>query len=173
MLNPINHVEIAWMAAIFEGEGYVQKPKPRSGGLNNNSGLKIKIKMCDRDVLERFQRYAGCGCVSGPFSAMREGWKQTHEYTVQGPLAYALLVSFWGWLGVRRRDQIADAIRAWASMKPTKLGRSLTLEQAREIKEKLANGKRGIGKQLAAEYGVTGGMIHHIKHGRSWSKQFI
>lgn len=44
----------------------------------------------------------------------------------------------------------------------------LTCQQVHEIKDKLAQGPRGIGRKLAVEYGVTESAISDIKHGRSW-----
>jgi len=53
-------------------------------------------------------------------------------------------------------------------MKQTKFGRSITPKQASEIKQRLATGKHGIGRDLAREYGVSAGMISHIKRGAAW-----
>lgn len=43
----------------------------------------------------------------------------------------------------------------------------LTAVQVARIRERIAEGERPI--DLAREYGVTPGMIGHIKHGRSWT----
>jgi hypothetical protein len=44
----------------------------------------------------------------------------------------------------------------------------LTQEQATEIRQRLADGKRGIGAALAKEYGVSQATISLIKHGKVW-----
>jgi hypothetical protein len=46
----------------------------------------------------------------------------------------------------------------------------LTNTQVREIKRRLIEGDRGIGIQLAREYGVSKATISCIKSGRAWSK---
>jgi|SRR5690554_3550495 len=45
--------------------------------------------------------------------------------------------------------------------------RKLTIEQAREIKRRLAAG--AVAARLAEEFGVSNQMVSHIKHGRQWS----
>lgn len=44
----------------------------------------------------------------------------------------------------------------------------LTSEQVEEIKRRLEDGKHGIGRQLAKEYGVRDGVISAIKNGKTW-----
>lgn len=153
--------QIAWMAALFEGEGHAAPPKSRErrNGKKGTS-LRVRFKMCDRDVLERFQRYAGFGSLHGPFEPTGLGRKVTYEYVAQGAKAYALLVAFWPWLGARRQGQVAAAVKTWGEMKQ---------EQAVQIKERLATGVHGIGRLLAREYGITPGMISHIKRGTAWT----
>jgi hypothetical protein len=161
--------QIAWMAALYEGEGYVAVPKPKNAETRcKGSPLRLRFKMCDRDVLERFQRYAGFGSLHGPFKPSGLGKKVTYEYIAQGAQAYALIVAFWPWLGVRRQGQVTTAILAWAGMKQTKDGRVITPNQAIEIKRRLVGGSHGIGRQLAREFGITPGMISHIKLGDAW-----
>lgn len=44
----------------------------------------------------------------------------------------------------------------------------LTFGQVEEIKRRLEDGKHGIGRQLACEYGVRDGVISAIKSGKTW-----
>jgi hypothetical protein len=161
--------QIAWMAALFEGEGWVSTPKSRKDtGKPYSSPLRIAIKMCDRDVLERFRDYAGGGNLTGPYRPRGLGKKDTHELTVQGSRAHSLLVAFHPWLGARRLAQVQAAIEKWKSLRPTTDGVILNQSDVAEIKRRLAIGRHGIGKELAQEYGVSDGMICSIKKGRSW-----
>lgn len=162
-------IEIAWMAALFEGEGCVDMPRSRTDrGGRHSSPFRIKFKMCDRDVLERFHRYAGGGILIGPHKPSGLGKKMTYSFSVQGPRAYALLVAFWPWLGERRREQVSKAMIKWGTMKPKLAGVVLSRDDATAIRAALASGKHGIGKQLASQYGVSNGMISAIKYGRVW-----
>ena len=47
-------IETAWMAGLFEGEGNIQIETWRT---------KLRLKMTDKDVVERFAKYANCGTV--------------------------------------------------------------------------------------------------------------
>ena len=47
-------INLAWMAGLFEGEGNIQTESWRT---------KLRIKMTDKDVIDRFAEYAGCGTV--------------------------------------------------------------------------------------------------------------
>lgn len=158
------------MAALFEGEGYVAKPQSRQDRQGRHSSpLRIRFTMCDRDVLERFQSYSNGGNLSGPHKPTGLGKKDTYKLTIQGYRAYELLSKFWAWLGTRRRSQITTAITKWGSMKPTCEGRSITRDDVTKIKEQLINGKHGINRLLARQYGISEQMISRIKTGRAWT----
>ena len=159
--------QLAWMAALYEGEGYVAPPRSRSEG--GSSPLRLRVKMCDKDVLERFQRYAGGGTLLGPHKPSGFGKKHTFELSVHGARAHALLSAFIPWLGSRRRSQVSVALAKWAALRPTTDGRVLNQSDATEIKSRLALGRHGIGRQLAKEYGVSDAMISAIKKGRVWT----
>jgi hypothetical protein len=47
-------INLAWMAGLFEGEGNIQTESWRT---------KLRLKMTDKDVVDRFAEYAGCGSV--------------------------------------------------------------------------------------------------------------
>lgn len=161
--------QIAWMAALYEGEGYVCMPRSRSErGGRHSSALRLRFKMCDRDVLEQFKRFAGGGNLSGPQKPSGLGKKVTYTLAIQGPRAYALLVAFWPWLGERRRGQVKAALMKWATMVPTHVGRIITRDEAEQIKRRLEIGGHGIGRQLAREYGVSDVLISRIKMGKAW-----
>jgi hypothetical protein len=87
---------------------------------------------------------------------------------IQGVRAYALLVAFWPWLGVRRQDQVKTALIKFGTMIPTRMGRIITRTEAEHIKEKLREGSHGIGRELARQYSISDGMVSRIKCGRAW-----
>lgn len=169
--NPIlaTEAQIAWMAALYEGEGCVVPPVSKLSGRGYGSPLRLKFKMCDRDVLQRFQQYAGGGNLSGPHKPSGLGKKETFTLVVQGSRAHALLVSFVPWLGARRCEQVRAALAKWESLRPTTDGRVINRSDAAEIKRRLATGRHGIGRQLAREYGISNGMISAIKRGKAWA----
>lgn len=159
--------QTAWMAALYEGEGYVSPPRSRAEGAS--SPLRLRFKMCDRDVLVRFQQYAGGGNLSGPHKPSGLGKKDTFTLSIQGARAYALLVAFVPWLGLRRREQVCAALTKWESLRPTTDGRLINKSDASEIKRRLAIGGHGIGRVLAREYGISDAMVSRIKKGRAWT----
>jgi hypothetical protein len=159
--------QIAWMAALYEGEGYVAAPRRRSEGAS--SPLRLRFKMCDRDVLVRFQQFAGGGNLSGPHKPSGLGKKDTFTLSIQGARAYALLAAFGPWLGMRRGEQVRVAIEKWEFLRPTTDGTFINKSDAVEIKRRLATGGHGIGRVLAREYGISDAMISRIKKGRAWT----
>jgi hypothetical protein len=46
--------ELAWMAGIYEGEGSVFLPRSKIESGKFSSALRIRISMCDKDVLEQY-----------------------------------------------------------------------------------------------------------------------
>lgn len=147
---------LAWMAALLEGEGCV-----------GDDPLRVTLKMCDRDVLERFQEYSGFHtAVGGPYPPSGLGKKDTYSWQVSGRKAYALLVALWPWLGVRRQTRIVHATQKHCE--GGKQYRCLTPMQVRDIKQRMLSPRWGLMRELAKEYNVTDGMIGHIRSGRAW-----
>ena len=48
----------------------------------------------------------------------------------------------------------------------------LTIEQAREIRERALSGPRGIGQELAAEFGCSVHTVSNIKLGKQWLEEY-
>ena len=66
-------------------------------------------------------------------------------------------------------DNIRDAkAKGRLSPPPRSRPRKLTTEDVCNIRSELVTGGRGIGRALAKRYGVSTGMIGHIKKGRKW-----
>lgn len=125
--------------------------------------------MCDLDVLERFKSFARGGIISGPYAPRGIGKKEFFSYAIRGKAAYALLVAFWPWLGVRRKQQVYGAVLKWGTMKETRHGVKLTSDQVKDIRLRIERGKHGISKKLAKEYNVSIQTISHIKTGETWA----
>jgi hypothetical protein len=155
---------LAWLAGLFEGEGCIAAPYRRADN-RKSSPLRIRIKMCDKDVLQKFKTLAGMGGVSGPYKPSGWGVKPTFDYVISGRKAYALAAMLWTYLGQRRKSQVRRAFRAYAKISSV---RKLTYAQVEDIKRALHAGQHGINRQLAKKYGVTDGMISALKHNRLW-----
>jgi hypothetical protein len=108
---------LAWMAGVFEGEGYVQG-RPRSyvradGRPFTTVGFRCAISMIDEDVIRTFHELAGVGTCNGPRQSPSMKHRPLWDYRAHGADAYALAVAMWPWLKQRRRDQLQTAILAW------------------------------------------------------------
>jgi len=102
---------IAWCAALFEGEGCIfLHPKRRSG-------IFLKLGMTDEDVLRRFHDIIGIGTICGPY---RRGsykphwiWCGAGSENVQ-----AILAAFWPFLGERRKARAVETMKRIATLQP-------------------------------------------------------
>lgn len=151
-----NREDIAYMAALFEGEGCVQ-----------GNPLRAKIGMTDEDVLLGFAERAGVGAVSGPTAPSGLGRKPVYHYTVTGRKAYALLVAMYPLLCARRRGQVEKHVAPWLQKVR---GRKIAAADAAAIKTQLASGGHGTARRLARHYGVSDGLICAIRQGRAWKE---
>lgn len=111
---------LAWMAGLFEGEGYVQgRPKTytrKDGRAFTSVGFRLAISMTDEDIMRRFHSLAGVGRLNGPRlspSMARKNMKPLWDFCANGAEGYALMIALLPWLGGRRREQVAQAIQAW------------------------------------------------------------
>jgi hypothetical protein len=157
------------MAGLYEGEGCVVYPKtfdkPQRGRM-----LRVKLKMTDRDVLQKFKDKARAGCMSGPYAPSGLGKKETWDLTINGRAAYALLIAMFFFLCSRRRRQITEALTCWRSVK---LPRKLDGFQVREIRARYGEpGKHKHGRvsatKLAEEYNVSRSLIYAVLNRRMW-----
>lgn len=108
---------LAWMAGLFEGEGYVQG-RPRSytrkdGREFTTVGFRLAISMVDEDIIKRFHDLAGVGTCNGPRMSPSMKNQPLWDYRAHGADAYALAIAILPWLGSRRREQLQKAINAW------------------------------------------------------------
>lgn len=133
---------------------------------DRNGRPSVRFQICDRDPLDRIAGLFG-NRVIGPIPQHKGalGKRPVFEWKISGQKAVALLTRCMPWLSARYADR-ARTVMLYTTREHS--GRKLTPQQAADIKAALAFGRHGIGRQLAAKYGVTDGMISAIKRGRSW-----
>lgn len=156
-LNKIDDATFAWFAGWLSADGSI---------LNAQDGRpRLRFGITDRDPLEKFSDLFG-NAVSGPHPSRGIGVKDIYLWQISGWRAAMLLERVRPWLSDRYKSRM-DALSGWEPRGHA--GRKLTPENIHDIKHRLATGAHGIGRKLAAEYGVTDGMISSIKKGRSWN----
>ena len=103
--------EIAWSAAMFEGEGCVGPSLLRRPGDKDYWYVKVRVISTDRDVLERLHEMTGVGGIYTRKNYHKAQHKQAYEWGTSGVTALELLGLWWPWLGARRRaraQEVAD-----------------------------------------------------------------
>lgn len=99
--------EIAWIAAIFEGEG--------SFGLTNSGKTPaIWLSMTDKDIVERVRD------IIDPFATVRISsderkptYKDSYRFYVSGKLAASWMMIIYSLMGTRRKAKITECLIAW------------------------------------------------------------
>jgi len=87
-------VETAWLAGLFEGEGSLTMKPHR--------GCELRIKMTDKDVIDRVLATVGVGKVV-PIKKERDHHKQAWEWRLSKRIhTYPLLVKLLPFMGERR-----------------------------------------------------------------------
>lgn len=97
----MSEAEIAWAAGLFEGEGNVALTQ---------SGIQIRLSMCDEDVVRRWGAVVGVGKCYGPYTrkvSPKPHWLWRISSTEE---IIALFEAFRPWLGQRRIEQFERTI---------------------------------------------------------------
>ncbi len=95
-----NH--IAWAAGLFEGEGCITHTDKRY--------TRLKLKMTDRDVVERFCKIVGVGKVL-PAKPSKAHYKPLFEWTCQRREdVHNILDTFLPYFGDRRAHKALDIL---------------------------------------------------------------
>ncbi len=106
----LNREDIIWAAGLFEGEGCIDQHKLPSG----RTYPRIKLKMTDQDVVERFASIFGMKIYSYPKD---KSWKDHYKdawYTmVTGTKAVAILYMLFPFLGERRKTKAEEVLASW------------------------------------------------------------
>jgi hypothetical protein len=96
-----------WAVGIFEGEGTFATRGLRAGGA-------MRLRMTDRDVVERFAQIVGCGTVYGPYA--QQGRKPIWMWACQRKDELEpLVVRMLPWLGIRRQEAATHLLVSLAS----------------------------------------------------------
>ncbi len=161
--------EIAWLIAIIEGEGYFSEPKAsHANGSKYYNPFRVRVVMCDLDVVTMVQKYSGASYILGPVEPHKNslGKKPYYIVNIENARAYFLLKAGWKWLGERRRKRAVDCIVKWSTIVSQNEGTVLNATKAAEIRRRLVGGATS--RSLAIEYGVTDAMISRIKLNQAW-----
>ena len=98
----MNPIEIAWLAGLFEGEGY----------FGFQSSLRAQILMTDLDVIEKVKLITMCrGAIYNKKPS--PGRKQAYALQLSGQQAAELMVAIYPHMGERRRERILAGLRKW------------------------------------------------------------
>ena len=97
---------IAWAAGLFEGEGCI------TGNKNVPNLREIKIKMTDKDVMQRFVDIVGYGNLRGPYTQRnRPSTKPFWVWAIGKRLEVVrILTMFLPYFGERRSEKAIEAI---------------------------------------------------------------
>lgn len=94
--------EAAWVAGLFEGEGWV--------GISKGKYPYMMVRMTDLDVIERLQRTVGCGNVR-TLAKTPDGNKPVHVWDKMGDEAVSSIFrQIEPWLGTRRINRFTDVL---------------------------------------------------------------
>lgn len=108
----IDPFKIAWCAGLFEGEGSIFLAKQKRRG-EIYIYERASLKMTDLDIIERFHLFVECGTVTHQTDKCRESQPshyKKHYYwqlSKRDDLVYLMMI-FWPWLGLRRRNKVLE-----------------------------------------------------------------
>ncbi len=102
--------DIAWGAGLFEGEGYLS--------LNGSSSITprtplLGIGMTDEDVIRKFRDLFVPGVHIYEYQPKNAAYKRSYQIKVVGKRAVGLMLTFFSFLGSRRRERIKELLNAW------------------------------------------------------------
>lgn len=102
-----NHIDLAWAAGLFEGEGSI--------AAHQKNAISLAVAMTDKDVLDKFAKIINYGRVYGPYKYNQKAKKNNKAYyrwmiaDKVGVLAVWKLLE--PMLGLRRHEQ-------WLALEP-------------------------------------------------------
>jgi len=100
----IRSIDLAWLAGLFEGEGYIGIKRGR---------LVLVLSMTDKDVVQRAHTIAHVGVMYERKQRTKTG-KQVWMWTVTRiEHAAGLAMTLYPLLGERRRQRIKEALASW------------------------------------------------------------
>ena len=97
----------AWLAGIFEGEGSLTQCGAGS------KTFQLRIKMTDKDVLERVLSIAGCGTLL-PVKVYKEHHKPTWQWSISARKDVTnVLLRLLPFLGLRRTYKVLNTLDSY------------------------------------------------------------
>lgn len=107
IVNPIDtslwtRENLAWVAGIFEGEGFCS--------LKANRSVVLGVHMCDEDVVRRFHSVVGVGQVSVRDRNDGIRKRQWCWEVTRAREAYALGAALFSFMGVRRQARLFELL---------------------------------------------------------------
>lgn len=164
-LSHLTEAESAFIGAWLSSDGTIVQHTGAKRGITTYS---IRVKWCitDLDPLIKIRSIIGVNRNINTVPPSGFGKKDRHYLVYTGDLAMAIVWECWPWLSDRYKSRYTKFI---SNCTGRLAGKSLHINDVRDIKSRLKKGVRGVGRELALEYNVTDGMISAIKHGRSWS----
>jgi hypothetical protein len=112
--NPVNGIFSNWsreqqlifLAGVFEGEGTITMIPQKN---TNKSSLSCRVKMTDRDIIQRFVDFVGHGNIYSEKKRESEN-KLSFCWKVSGPRAINFLHEIAPYLGVRRYNRVIQCL---------------------------------------------------------------
>lgn len=103
-------LEVKWLAGLLEGEGYF--------GISHN-GLSpvIKVKMADKDIIERAAELWGSVVRDAIDSSRKLHWKPQYYTEIGSSNAVGWMFMLYPFLGERRKAKIREVIVEWKKHK--------------------------------------------------------
>jgi hypothetical protein len=126
---PLDHMELAWAAGFFDGEGHIsyhETVRRRRGNTYHSRALVFMVVQTGKPgdepphVLTRFQNaVGGLGVVEGPirWKNMPAHWTSRWQFRPNNwTETQAMIAMLWRWLSPIKRTQARDSLlaaRAW------------------------------------------------------------
>ena len=114
----INHVELAWAAGFFDGEGSTclvkRADRPHGAGA---AALRMVVVQTDPRPLARFQEAVGGLGTIGPRTPRGEHKPQWSWYASKFETIQAALAMLWPHLSQPKRDQATRCLQTWKAQR--------------------------------------------------------
>lgn len=101
--------QLAWAAGVFDGEGNI-------ACTNSSKALILQVGQSHMEMLNRLREIFKIGKIYGPYPRginRRPHW----NYSVNGPIAQAVVAMIYPFLGSVKQEQCRHAIGIWKSRK--------------------------------------------------------
>ncbi len=99
--SAVTDIDIAWLAGLVEGDGNISV---------NGCSLTIRIKMTDHDIILRAAALLGGNVYP---ATVADGRRDQWLTQVKGTTAAGWAMTLYPWLGIRRRQQVREALEYW------------------------------------------------------------